>query len=359
MSKILIFGAGAVGQYIGGLLTRAGVHKVTLIGRPEHYDAIRRGGLNIQLPRTNEYLSKLNFLTATRNIPTNDTFDWIFMTVKGYDLKNSVIELKNIIKRSKDVRFLLFQRGVTTHKQLYRIIPDDRLFSASLTNNVAILTPGTVTQLNVAGALCLAPMDKKEKPEDLLKLFDGTGIKTKKFKDWKSMKWSATLFEMLTDSICAMGDYTPDKELKFSALLNLEMEAFNEAWDVTRKNRTKIVNLPGYNPGKVRFLNSWIPGFLNHSMIAGYLTKEKHTRMLTIKNDMEKGKKSNEILFINGGFAEEGKAMGVDTPANGFVTQELMKIISGRTKWERYRKKPAEIVAHFHQYKHKYLESEN
>ncbi len=303
MSDILIFGAGAVGQYIGGLMTRAGNHRITLAGKAEHYDAIRQGGLNIKLPRGDEYLNKINYLTSARNIPQQDTFDWIFLTVKGYDLKEAVIELKKVIKRSRDVRFVLFQRGVTFHRQLYRVIPDERLFAASLTNNVAIFSPGTVTQVNQGGALCLSPLDSREKIDSLAKLFDGTGLKIKKYKNWKSMKWSASLFEMLTDGFCAMGDYTPDKELSFSALYNLEMEAFNEAWNVARKNKVKIVNLPGYNPRRIRFLSSWLPGLIGQPLLTRYLTSKKHTRVPTIKNDMEKGKTSSEILFINGGFA--------------------------------------------------------
>ena len=42
--KIAVMGAGAVGCYYGGMLGRAG-HPVTLIGRPQHVEAIRRDGL--------------------------------------------------------------------------------------------------------------------------------------------------------------------------------------------------------------------------------------------------------------------------------------------------------------------------
>ena len=42
--KIAVMGAGAVGCYYGGMLARAG-HAVTLIGRPQHVDAVSRHGL--------------------------------------------------------------------------------------------------------------------------------------------------------------------------------------------------------------------------------------------------------------------------------------------------------------------------
>src|SRR5262245_373500 len=43
---IAVFGAGAVGTYFGGMLARAGA-PVTLVGRPEHVQAIREHGLRI------------------------------------------------------------------------------------------------------------------------------------------------------------------------------------------------------------------------------------------------------------------------------------------------------------------------
>src|ERR1700722_7601249 len=42
--RIAVIGAGAVGCYFGGMLARAGA-PVTLIGRPQHVDAILREGL--------------------------------------------------------------------------------------------------------------------------------------------------------------------------------------------------------------------------------------------------------------------------------------------------------------------------
>src|SRR5690606_17295236 len=42
--KIAVMGAGAVGCYYGAMLARAG-HEVTLVGRPQHVEAVNRDGL--------------------------------------------------------------------------------------------------------------------------------------------------------------------------------------------------------------------------------------------------------------------------------------------------------------------------
>jgi len=43
LGPIAVMGAGAVGCYYGGMLARAG-YDVTLIGRAQHADAIRKNG---------------------------------------------------------------------------------------------------------------------------------------------------------------------------------------------------------------------------------------------------------------------------------------------------------------------------
>ncbi|WP_374605916.1 ketopantoate reductase family protein [Diaphorobacter nitroreducens] len=45
--RFAVMGAGAVGCYFGALLARAG-HAVTLIGRPDHVQAIQAHGLRLQ-----------------------------------------------------------------------------------------------------------------------------------------------------------------------------------------------------------------------------------------------------------------------------------------------------------------------
>ena len=54
-NRIAVVGAGAVGCYFGGMLARAGV-AVTLIGRAEHVEAIRRHGLLIDGLRVHEHV---------------------------------------------------------------------------------------------------------------------------------------------------------------------------------------------------------------------------------------------------------------------------------------------------------------
>src|SRR5712671_861703 len=53
--RIAVMGAGAVGCYYGGMLARAG-HDVTLIGRAQHVNAVRKSGLRVQTSAFDEHV---------------------------------------------------------------------------------------------------------------------------------------------------------------------------------------------------------------------------------------------------------------------------------------------------------------
>lgn len=343
MAKVLIFGAGAVGQFIGGIMTRAGQHDITLLGRSDHYNAIRQGGLNLQRPSGKINVVKTNFYPMIEKLSHRETFDWIFLTVKAYDIKNAIKELRGVFETNKNIKILLFQRGVGSHEQLEGIIPEERLFMAAQTYNVAIIEPGTVVETNQGGAVCIAPIKFRNDTGELKNIFSGSGIKVETFEDWKPMKWSALLYEMLTNGFCALSDYIPEKLLEYEYLFKMEMDSFKEGVNVVNKLGVDIVDLPAYAVKKMIFLNN-LPGFIKAPLIKKELTTPKNTRVPTIKSDMEKAKKSSEVEYINGAISRWGKERGVNTPINGFLTEELQKIVSGKTKWEVYRRKPEKVI---------------
>ena len=53
--KVAVMGAGAVGCYFGAMLARAG-HAVTLIGRPQHVEAVNRRGLYLDSKSFQEHV---------------------------------------------------------------------------------------------------------------------------------------------------------------------------------------------------------------------------------------------------------------------------------------------------------------
>ncbi|MEC8462733.1 MAG: 2-dehydropantoate 2-reductase N-terminal domain-containing protein, partial [Pseudomonadota bacterium] len=79
--KFCVFGAGAIGGFVGGMVSRGGA-EVSLIARGRHLAAIRTAGLQVVTPTEN----------FTVNVPATDKpedlgiQDVIFLSTKAYSL---------------------------------------------------------------------------------------------------------------------------------------------------------------------------------------------------------------------------------------------------------------------------------
>src|SRR6516225_5931627 len=75
--RIAVVGAGAVGCYFGGMLARAGA-PVTLIGRPQHVEAITRDGLLLDSPHFQQQIP----VSASMQMSTAREAELILLCVK-------------------------------------------------------------------------------------------------------------------------------------------------------------------------------------------------------------------------------------------------------------------------------------
>ena len=99
--RILVFGAGAIGSLLGGLLSRE--NEVAIVGRKHHVDAINRKGLHISGATT-----FLAWPTAVTVVPTGD-YDAIFVATKAYDTAAAVDALRAFWREGP---FITLQNGL-------------------------------------------------------------------------------------------------------------------------------------------------------------------------------------------------------------------------------------------------------
>ena len=134
--KVLVFGAGAIGSLLGGLLSRE--NEVTVVGRKAHVDTINRRGLRISGRTT-----LLAWPTATTEAPAGD-FDAIFVTTKAYDTANAVGALRGFWRRSV---FVTLQNGLGNAEAL--AASADRVVAGTMTQGVTFVAPGEIVHAGV------------------------------------------------------------------------------------------------------------------------------------------------------------------------------------------------------------------
>lgn len=109
--KILVFGCGAIGSHLTYCLA-SNKTKIYTICRNEHYKAIKKNGLKLNIFQ-NDLLKKKTILKDSKNIIFLDnlnklkglTFDYIFITIKLKDVKKKLMQ--KILKfANKDTAFI-------------------------------------------------------------------------------------------------------------------------------------------------------------------------------------------------------------------------------------------------------------
>ena len=79
--RVLVLGAGAVGGYFGARLAGGG-HDVTLVARGANLDALRQGGLTVELPGETLRLRTIRAVGDPAEAPAPDL---VLVCVKSYD----------------------------------------------------------------------------------------------------------------------------------------------------------------------------------------------------------------------------------------------------------------------------------
>ena len=114
--KVAVMGAGAVGCYYGAMLAQAG-HAVTLVGRPQHVEAIGRDGLHLESDR---FQGRVPAVASTSPDAVAGA-DLVLFCVKSTDTAAAAAAIKPHLAKGAVVVSL--QNGVDNAERLQAALP--------------------------------------------------------------------------------------------------------------------------------------------------------------------------------------------------------------------------------------------
>ncbi|MBX6342623.1 MAG: hypothetical protein IRY97_09210, partial [Thermomicrobiaceae bacterium] len=186
-SRILIYGAGAVGAWLGGRLAAANL-PVTLVGRPSLQEAILPGGLRLVDP-ARETTVQIPVVTTIAEIAHPP--DLVFLTLKAYSLEAALPDLERLA--ADGTPLVTLQNGVGVEEVLLRRPAIERLVAGALTVSVSAPAPGVVRQETSAGGVALAPVCGEVPLDPLGEILRLAGIRVATARDYRALKWSKLL----------------------------------------------------------------------------------------------------------------------------------------------------------------------
>ena len=134
--RIIIYGAGAVGGVLGGLLALSGT-PVVMVGRPQNVAAIRENGLKL-ITAAGTSIVQLAAVTSPDQIEFSPA-DVVFLCVKGQDTDSAMRDLFALVK---DVPVFCFQNGVRNEEIVSKYYP--RVYGVMVKAGAVFIRDGEV-----------------------------------------------------------------------------------------------------------------------------------------------------------------------------------------------------------------------
>ena len=201
-SEIAVVGAGAVGCFFGGRLAQAG-RAVTLIGRPEHVDAINRDGLWID---SQDFCGAIP-VTASVSVSDAARADLILLSVKSADTVAIAKTLSPVLR--PDALILSLQNGVDNCARLRPYIAQ-AAFPAVVYVAVGMQGPGRVKHFGRGELVIGDPEPNSSSQFDdslctIAGIFESAGIPCSVSPDIKRALWKKFLVNCTYNGISALG----------------------------------------------------------------------------------------------------------------------------------------------------------
>ncbi len=303
--NILVVGAGAMGSVFGGFLADAG-HRVVMIARKAHADAITKKGLLIDGIWGERRVGSLNVHTSLADISETSAFDVVLLSVKSYDTASALSELVQALPNPPPVVSL--QNGLGNVEMIAGLIGKEKTIGGRMIFGVEFVEPGHVTVTVSADNTKLGGLPGGIDPdfvEQLAQSITAAGIPADAVPDIERYIWGKVLYN------CALNALATIMNVHYGRLLDS---------DSTKEIMTHIVEeIFTVAAAKSVYLGWEKPEDYCRELFDMLIprTFEHHPSML---QDMRRGKKT-EIDALNGAVVAMGAELGIDVPYNWTISR--------------------------------------
>ncbi len=294
--KIAVMGAGAVGCYFGAVLARGG-HAVTLIGRPQHVQAVKAYGLRLRARGFDGHVA----MDATTEPSGVMQADIVLFCVKSADTEEAGHAIAPFLK--PDAAILSLQNGVDNAERLQTVL-GKAVIPAVVYVASEMAGPGHVRH-HGRGELPLGPSAESAR---IAAQLSNAGVPATVSPDAVAALWEKLILNSAYNALSAIPQLPYGRIVEVEGVVEVMKGVVAECVAVARASGVST------------------PADITEKVIA--LAGSMPDQYSSTAQDLARGKPS-EIDYLNGYIVRKGEQFGVETPANR-VLHVLVKLVEAK-----------------------------
>jgi 2-dehydropantoate 2-reductase len=339
LMNVLIYGAGAIGGYIGGSLILAG-HRVTFIARPGQAEVLDKRGLALFYRDKAYKVQPLLTVTNSAEALLHSDSDCLIIALKSFDTETAIADLKAIGRPPPPI--LCLQNGVDNEPKLAAAFGAENVIAGTVLTAVVNPKAGVIVVEKKRGVGLAGghPLSK-----GLAAALSESGIFTRLYPNAEAMKWTKLLTNLMGNATAAICDVSTEQVFTHPGLYAIEVGALKEALAVMKAKGLAAVALPHSPTLQLAFALQYLPPKLYQPAFRRALAGGRGNKKPSLHLDLSVGKTKTEVSYLNGAVTRHAEALGLQAPVNRALTETLEGIVAGRIGWEKYRGKPDKLAA--------------
>ncbi len=344
--KVLSFGAGAIGTYVGGSLALAG-HTLVFLEQTRVAEELRQRGLRLDLstdPRRKAkgaYLVEPSAFVVAASLEEAlryGPFDVALYALKSFDTPAALEQIRPLSEKLPP--FLCLSNGVDNEPALASVLGAEKVIYGTVTSAIGRKGPGEIVleRLRGMGIAAAHPLSDR-----LLAAFEGAYLNAQAFPDALAMKWSKMLTNLLANPLSAILDMTAAEIYAHPGLYRLEIAMLRECLAVMKAQEIAVVDLPATPVRALAFAAS-LPLWLSRPLLARAAGGGRGAKMPSFHIDLHSGRGKTEVEYLHGAVVRAGEQVGVPTPVNRFLTDTLSALARGEIPMQEYAHRPDDLL---------------
>ncbi len=335
--KVICFGMGAIGTYIGGSLAANGA-RVTFIEKKEFISDAAAKGIHLSVGGKEIDVTNIKISSDASQAISSESMDIALLAVKSNDTPLVLDLLTGFENEFPPV--LCLQNGVENEGLIARKLGEEKVIGGSITSAVGRSGLGNIKleKLRGVGIETGHPIS-----QTLIDWFNLSGLHARGYASRADMKWSKMLTNLLANATSAILNWTPAQVYSDPLTWRIELQQIREAMAVMDRMHIHLVDLPGTPVKPLMMLLKSLPSDLSRTLIGAPLAKGRGAKMPSFHIDLYSGKTSSEVTYLNGAVSRYASKVGVPSPVNTGLCLLLEQMAAGNIAKEDFADQPEKL----------------